>query len=269
MDWHRAFIITAILLIGVECVSASSEVVADDQAQKAHENTAWTDLPDGNRVLDVRWAVGSPDTIVTLRIPKAYLGPFVGPGNCYPFGSAEPDIDCRYTFQYALPIRASMPEVGPPPPEDSADTIAVTMTSTALASPGETPLEILSGRLDKAVELQKLSVNQLKPLRGPGGLVGIGPVAKKEDASTEVGVRDIYYNGSTPNTSTVYLTCDDDDINRLVGFATGPDAPCDEFFVVPELKAIAMVSMRFKYIDKWNDIPDRVSRLLVSFILEH
>ncbi|HEY8596292.1 MAG TPA: hypothetical protein VIL84_13710 [Devosiaceae bacterium] len=266
VDRLARFIAPAILVL-LSLVS----VAYADSGPKVYHNTQWVDLPDGTKALDVRWAVGNPIKVTTLRIPKAYLGPLQGEALCHPFSPKEVDPNCAHDFKITLLLRATLPDFRAPDfplMEDRPDLADIELFSTALV-PSKDPNQILREELNFRLERVRATSSRVRDLSPIFGLEGMGtaPTSDLVNMFPQL-MPDIYYNAQSPEEATVFLACMDDDVSRIVSpyYLTGDKASCDEHFYLDKIRATASVEFSRKYMMYWKEIPAALAELTKTFL---
>lgn len=97
------------LLAAATAIGSSAVTAQDKPPEKAYENERVVTEPDGSRTRLVRWAIGSRDNIVTLRVPEVYVSAAMF------FGCHRKDaVDPNCAQPPALALQAMMPDFSPP-----------------------------------------------------------------------------------------------------------------------------------------------------------
>ncbi|HEY8593743.1 MAG TPA: hypothetical protein VIL84_00725 [Devosiaceae bacterium] len=263
-------IVIAGLLFAVSNANGASRTADTASGTKVYHNAHWVELSDGTKALDVRWAVGNPIKVTTLRIPKAYLGPLMGENLCHPFSPTEVDPDCRQNFSLGMLLRGVLPDFRAPDfplMEDRPDLADIQIFSTARV-PDKDPNLILREELSFRLEMVRATSSRVRDLAPIFGLEGKGTAPTPDLVNKNPqDSPDIYYNAQSPEKATVFLACMDDEVSRIVSkyLVTGDKAFCEESFYVPEIKAIAAVQFRRPYLKNWEEIRTKLDLLLSGF----
>jgi hypothetical protein len=268
---HRAIALNAsraafrIAVLFLRAVVLSLGAYADDE----FHNATLVTLPNGSRVLDVNWAIGTPTNVRILRIPAAYLGPFMGEGFCHPFGPSV-DPDCQQNFTLTALLRMTLPDAGAPSTTDdsSAGIALVKLTSTVRAS-DPTGVSLVSSIIARHLDEVRATTPRLRVLPSVRGLQGFGLGNEIDPAGGRLWLySDIYFDGASPATSTVDVECSnpEDDRRFDVHSPTGDDAICVEYFALPELSAAVEVNMTRRYLEDWQKIRANTAEVITNFL---
>lgn len=247
----------------------SAEVAAIDgqgTGRQDNENSSWVTLPDGTQALDVKWARGHSGKIITLRIPQAYVGPLMGPGNCHPFSPMTVDPNCQFDFAVGALLRAELPNLTSPPDVSDALTTQIQLTSTGL--PGSrSAISIIRFRLQTQLSFLKAAGGKLRSLT-KAGLSGIGLIPSPGMATGNIPIRpSIYFDASSPDLANTFIACPDDAISVLVSpsVLVGDEATCMQYFSIPGLEADVEMALPARFLDNWSEVAASTVKLVNSF----
>lgn len=250
-------------------------------AQTPASNVQVVTEPGGEKVQRVRWAIGSPDNIVTLRIPLGYtslwaaaIGAWVGPdygdqtlrdrksATAFSFAALLPDMAVRTKENFDEFTRPG----GGDKVEGVVDSAIREGNWRRERDRLNTDLKIWRDRLIEVTPKRphSMAVGE-KPERF--GLKRIGPTSIAPVQGSRVRLRDLYYQGEAPESSPFFIVCeaeevqtrDEDPTQRMVG-------QCQQFMIFKPLSAVAEFGYRRVFLKDWRQIQAGVERLLTSFL---
>lgn len=243
------------------------------KAEGHRSNSTLVRLRNGGQALDIKWAIGHTDNVVTLRIPREYWGPLMGPTDCARAVEPAPGDDCAYPYLVEFLVDASLPDFGPigsqgAPGQIDLTALHIEVASTVRAS-ARTPDEILGEDAANIIEFMHEQLKHVAPLPDSYGLHVIGP-----DFSVPISLQvppligEVYYDRSLPEKSTTYIRCGNDRLNNILDASSvsGDQDLCDEAFSIPDLRAIVHTSFYRAHIGEWRAIKQGISRMLTSFV---
>ena len=251
---------TAWLALVLSCAALTA---CSQTASSAHE------IPDAV----VKWALETPDDLVTLRIPGGYrsLGGVVmktilGPGYPSPQGGYE-------TY---LSIETLWPDLPPRTKKNAQEYMALgggRLLLISVAAYARAPLERRSKLLE--IHFQSLrDANQLggrylmMPLQAKFGLqregIDLATHGERLNDSTPV---DFYFQRDPQGQMQVFIRCTAEAIRDQEDDPSSHYSPqCSQYFNYPPLNAEVEVNYRRKYLKNWREIQTKTEQLLQSFI---
>jgi hypothetical protein len=141
----------------VQIFTGSTLAIAEgNNTGKAYQNELVVTEPDGTRVRMVRWAIGSRDHVVTLRIPEAYASAIMSVG-CHPFGKGSVDPNCAQPYSEGLTLEALLPDFTPKPrrkltEEEEGRSIRISIDSILIGRSGDSEADRMQIRASTRFE---------------------------------------------------------------------------------------------------------------------
>jgi hypothetical protein len=228
--------------------------------------------PNGEKTVLIKWAIGTPDNIVTLRQPLGHMSLWAGAMGAW-LGSAVDGSAETFSFLALLPdmrpwTKETLEDFTRP---GGGNNVEGLVESVVWAGSARREKDFLAVRLE--IERQYLvqgtrappSITiEAKPDRF--GLKRIGPRNIPADINPYTALRDLYYLGETPESSPFFIVCDAEEVRSK---EDDPDAVfvphCEQYLMLPELSAIVKFDYRRVFLPDWREIQSKVERLLLSF----
>lgn len=258
--------------------------------------------PDGRVFRFVRWAIGSRDDIVTLRIPVGFTSAVMGIG-CHAFGPSYTDPNCLQPYATTLLLRVMLPDFTPVPTrmlasDETSRVARISVESILSGKPNRTPASALASvariKLGSLVAgpMSRLFSLTIKPSRFELQRVGPEPRWPAPEMTT---VKDFYYSarGHVPvdveSCPEHQVTADELLLSSKVricqeyldaadfAFCTVEEVPdrradpgfrgvplCEQWFAAPEHSAIVAITYERQHLENWREIKRRTLSLLAE-----
>jgi len=241
-------------------------------AQPYRDNERVIVEPDGSRIFLARWAIGSRDHVVRLRIPLEHV-PIAGAA---PFGANYPDPNYQQPFMTTVGFDAMLWDMRPVvrnrrlPREEGIQLIHGLIESIFFGSKIRNEDEQLRSTAENRLRFLHWNSYRQKYnfgiVRKPDrfGLRRIG-AAHELGYRTPVGLKDLYYAGDEPQTSDDFMLCTDDAVPDDPPPGKFANPGCEHWFALPELSATVEITYRRRNLDEWREIRRRVTALLQSW----
>lgn len=239
--------------------------------------------PTGERFVEVKWAIQSPDDIAVIRMPWGYrsflLGPSVGAQLI-----SNTHVETRQLgYAIVLAFSAILPDVKPHPPTTTAPLYEVNGQGL-LYNAINKKNPVWDERRAFSVPLESIKHSLYQPPKGfqtalvrkapRFGLKRIGPekFVVEEWRKTSNRYRapiysDMWFDGETPEDSRSVIVCGSDEFSDgTPDPENGPNRVCSHYFTVEKLHARVKLFYAKKHLKEWQNIQTRVDALLSSFV---
>jgi hypothetical protein len=272
IGWPRVAILAIAITIGSVyyfCTrgSLAQFTTNDTPAQPYRSNERIIVEKDGSKTLLARWAIGSPKTITTLRIPLAFTTVFGAP-----FGSNYKDPDYQQPFLRTLLFDAVLPNFSPVDrkhrmmtSDEEDQVIHVLLTSNIGLRIGRNEYDALHSRAKSRYE--SLPIYGYPTVDKPDrfDLRCVGP-AHNRSGQAAIVLRDFCFSGLNPLSADDFMTCTILEVPTREEQPNFPGRPsCWHWFVVPGLTAVAKASYSRQHQRDWRQLKERTIRWLESF----
>ena len=280
LSWRAlAFLTVAVLVAGAAAMEPArpSEESARTReartgAQPYRDNERVIVEPDGSKIFLVRWAIGSRDHVVTLRIPLEHV-PIAGAAS---FGATYPDPNYQQPFMTTIGFDAMLWDMRPVvrnrhlPREEGNQLIHGLIESIFAGSRVRSEAEQLGYMAERRLSAVRQNSYQLKYHLRIGekqdrfGLQRFGALHDLGDR-TPVGLEDLYYDAREPQKSENFMLCTDDVVPDDPPSGKYANPGCQHWFAVPELSATVKITYRRRHLARWREIKRLAIDLLVSW----
>jgi len=219
---------------------------------------------DGSKIVLLRWAIGSRDNIIILRIPLAYV-PVLGEERL-----PEPFITTMVA-EAMLWGMTPVPRGGSWTRADENQRVISLIESRFSGTAVRDEEQQLRAKAsiylaDVKKNYYQLHYNlQIAQKSERFGLKRIGVAHNLGDA-TPVGLEDFYYVGDDPEQASDFMTCTDDAV---------PDDPlpggrrlnpgCQQWFALPSLSATVKLTYRRRHLSEWPEIKRAFIKLIETW----
>jgi hypothetical protein len=250
------------VILPISIASAESTI---RQKGVPSENEWITTGLNGEKIVHVRWPIGSRNNVVTLRVPFAYL-PIVGADSKGPAPFMTTKVfDAMLWDMRSLPRHVQLSN-------EQQKNIVFGLIESIYSGQKERDV---AGQLHSRATISLHHVRNnfyqrqygLKIAEKPDrfGLRRIGPIHNLGQR-TPVGLKDFYYTGESPEVAGDFLTCTDEAIpdDPPPGKLANPG--CQYWFALPEMSATVKVNFRRRHLSEWREVKRGVVQLLHSWM---
>lgn len=231
--------------------------------------------PDGRRFVETRWPLGSPDNVVRLRVPHAYVW-WGGAGFAAALGPNYRDPNVVGPHLDTFILEALLPDLAPKTPENadkfkdgiSGQVVEMVVNNTATSNRRGAEFIDYLFRFNLPLVLTPAAQKRLgltfRPKPDHFSLKRMGPIGDFEQFRQFGAVDDIYFPEKDPKE--LFITCGAEEIRDRVEDSTWQSRPiCSHKFYSASLQAVVKLVYRRIYLPEWQTIQERAEQLLASF----
>ena len=237
----------------------------------------------GEKLVLIRWAIGRPDRVVTLRQPLGYtslwsglMGAWLGPDHLRNPSLMDRGSATALSFAALLPdlrprTKANFDEFTRPGGGDLVEGMAESVIYAGNPRSLHDFFDIsLRNRRNNLIQVTPDQPHPIRVVEKPErfGLRRLGPAPYLPSfEGSRVVLRDLYYLGETPETSPLFIRCDAEEAKSREEVPSAPIvAQCEHFITVEPLSAMVQFRYRRVFLKDWREIQHGVEQLLMSFL---